>query len=39
MKSEIKRDLSTEMNGVIQILINSYKETKIRIISAIYTGI
>ena len=35
-KKEIKRDPSVEVNGVIQIIISSYKGTKIRIISALY---
>lgn len=33
---EIKMDPSGEMNGVIQTIINAYKETKVRIISRLY---
>ena len=35
-KKEIEIDPSTEVNGVIQIIMNTYKGKKIRIISALY---
>ncbi len=35
-KKEIRMDPSMEMNGVIQIIINSYNEIKNKIISALY---
>lgn len=33
---EIRMDPSREVNGVIQIIINTYKETKVRIISGLF---
>lgn len=38
-KKEIRRDSSIEVNNVIQIMIDSYKYTKIRIISTLYQAL
>lgn len=38
-RKEIRVDPSSEMNGVIKILIKAYKESKIKIISELHKNI